>query len=297
MISSGGVEMGVFLVLLSAISFSFSSYFGKIVTNTTNMNGVVTSFGRFFLGLIIMVIYILYRKKSFRAPDVKSIAERAIYNSFAIVLYSAAYGYTTVTNVNMLHMTYPIFVFLFAPYFTKETVDKRKYIYLFIIMLGSYIVANPSFGNINVGDLMALGSATIASLSILSLTKASRKNESYIIIFYVMLIGTIVNIPFAFKDLLGFEMAGLFPAFMASLLGVIGQVLITLGYKYVDSSTGALVSSSRTVIGGIIGALFLGEVISLRILIGMVLITGSLIGLSGYFTKEDKKEEPISNVE
>ena len=286
--------MGVIFILLSSLCFAFATYFGKIVTNTTNMSGIVTSFGRFFLGLIMMVIYILYTKKSFKAPELKSIIERGVYNSMAVILYSAAYGYTTVTKVNMLHMTHPIFVLLFAPYFTKEIVEKKKYIYLVVIMIGSYIVVNPKFGSINSGDLLALTSAVMASLSILSLTKASRRNESYIIIFYVMLIGTIINIPFVLKDLLLFEMAGIFPVLMSTVLGVMGQVIVTWAYRIVDSATGALVSSSRTVMGVLIGALFLGEIITIRILIGMILITGSLIALSGYFNKRDKKEGPVS---
>ncbi len=53
-------------------------------------------------------------------------------------------------------------------------------------MTGSYIVANPSFGNINVGDLLALASAVMASFSIMSLTNATQHNKSYIILFYVI---------------------------------------------------------------------------------------------------------------
>lgn len=278
--------MGTLFILLASLCFAFSSYFGKLVTNTTNMTGVVTSFSRFFVGVVIMGIYIIYTKKSFKAPKIEPIAKRAIFNAFGIILYSAAYGYTTVTNVNMLHMTYPIFVFLFAPYFTKEIIDKKKYIYLIIIMIGSYIVANPQFGNINIGDIMALSSATVASLSILSLSEAAKYNKSYIIIFYVMLIGAIINTPFAFKDLLGFEMAGILPVFMSAILGFLGQMFITWGYMHVDASTGALVASSRIVIGALVGAMLLGESITIRILIGMTLITGSLIALSGYFNKE-----------
>jgi hypothetical protein len=39
--------MGLIILLLSALSFSLSSYFGKIVTDITNMSGVITSFSRF----------------------------------------------------------------------------------------------------------------------------------------------------------------------------------------------------------------------------------------------------------
>ena len=157
--------MGAILILLSAVSFAFSTYFGKIVTNTTDMSGIITSFARFFLGAIVMFIYILFTKKSFKAEEIKPIVYRSGFNSFAIMFYSIAYGYTTITNINMLNMTYPIFVVLFAPYVTKEVIDRKKYLYLIFIMTGSYIVANPSFGNINIGDLLALASAVMAAFS------------------------------------------------------------------------------------------------------------------------------------
>lgn len=280
--------MGVFLILLSALSFTFSTYFGKIVTNTTDMSGVITSFSRFFLGAILVTVYILIKKKSFKAPDIKPIVYRSGFNSFAIMLYSIALSYTTITNINMLNMTYPIFVLLFAPYFTKEIIDKKNYIYLAIIMTGSYIVANPSFGNINIGDLLALASALMASFSIMSLTNATQQNKSYIILFYVMLFGVAFNLPFAYKDILAFDSSALFPVFMSALLGILGQVFITLGYKYVDSATGSLTSASRIVMAAIVGYLLLGEPLTTRILIGMTLITGSLVALSGFFQKKVK---------
>lgn len=284
--------MGILLILLSAFSFTISSYFGKIVTNTTSMSGVVTSFSRFLLGSILMFFYILYKRKSFKSPDIKPIVLRGIFNSISIIMFSAAYKYTTITNINMLHMTYPVFVILLAPYFTKEKIKKSTYFYLIAIMTGSYIVANPSFGNVNVGDFLALLSAVIGAFSIMYLKKSREHNEGYLIIFYVMLVGTFINIPFAYKDLLNFEIEGIVPVILAALTGFLGQIFITWGYKFVDSATGSLTSTSRIVMGAVLGYLFLDEPLNLRIIIGMLLISLSLVGLSGYF---DKKRESIDN--
>ena len=282
------MNIGVWLVLLSSLFFTLSSYFGKVVTNITGMSGVITSFGRFFIGAIGMFIYIVITKKSFKTPNIKPILSRAVFNSIAIILYSSAYNYTTITNVNMLHMTFPVFVVLLAPYFTKEKIKKSTYLYLIIIMVGIYIVANPSFGSFNIGDLLSLISALFASLSILSLTQSRKENPAYMIVFYVMLFGTIINIPTAFKDLSSFDMNGLVPVIVSASFGVLGQIFITWGYKYVDSATGSLISASRIIMAALIGYMFLGEPINLRILMGIILITLSLIGISGYFNKKSK---------
>ena len=280
------MNFGVLLVLLSSLLFTLSSYFAKVVTNITGMSGVITSFSRFSIGAISMFIYILATKKTFKTPDIKPIIYRAVFNSGAIILFSAAYNYTTMTKVNMLNMTYPLFVILIAPYFTKEKIKRSTYIYLVVIMLGIYIVTNPQIGSFNVGDLLAILSAVFAAISILSLTKSLVNNEGYLIVFYVMLFGTIINIPTAFKDLSSFDMNGLVPVIVSASFGVLGQIFITWGYKYVDSATGSLISASRIIMAALIGYMFLGEPINLRILMGIILITLSLIGISGYFNKK-----------
>lgn len=286
--------MGVTLVLISAALFSLGSFFGKIVTNTTNMSGAITSFSRFFIGAVLMFLYILISKKSFKPNDIKPIARRGVFNSFAILFMSAALNYTTMTNANMLNMTYPVFVIVLAPILLKEKIKKSTYFYLAAIMLGSYIIADPQIGNINRGDLLSFISALSASISIISLKDASNKNEPYLIVFYVMLIGTIVNLPFSLKYLINFDYSALLYVILSGFIGFIAQIFLTEGYKYVDSATGSLVSSSRIVISAVLGIVLIGEPFNLRIALGIILIGGSLVGVSGYFGKKENlinKEE------
>lgn len=292
--------MGHILVLLSAFFFSLSSYFGKIITNTTNMSGVITSFSRFFIGAVLMFAYILISKKTFKPNNFKPIVRRAIFNSFAIMLMSSALNYTTMTNANMLNMTYPVFVILLAPLVLKEKIKKSTYFYLIAIMLGSYIIADPQFGSINRGDLMGFASSVMAGISVLSLKEASNNDEGYLIVFYVMLIGTFINIPFSMNSIINFESSALFLVIISGAIGFIAQVLLTEGYKFIDSSTGALLSSSRIVMSAIIGIILLGEALNINIILGIVLIGGSLVGLSGYFNKKnqvDTSRKDINDLE
>lgn len=290
--------MGVLFVMLSAFFYVVSSYYGKVVTNISDMTAVVTSFSRFFLGTIVMAIYIIITKKSFKANDMKPIALRGVFNSFAIMLVAMSLQYTTMTNANLINSIYPVFVILFTPFITKEKVKKSTYIYLALVIVGSYIVANPSFSDINKGDFIALISSVAAALSVMALSDANKSNEGYIIIFYVMLIATVLNIPFAYNDLANFDMRGIVPVILSSITGILGQVFLTWGYQRVDAATGSLVSSSRVMFSTIIGVLFLGEPINLQIGIGVFLIFLALVGVSGYFNnkfhfKEKLKEKSI----
>lgn len=282
--------MGLALILISSLCFVISSYFGKVVTNTTEMTAIVTSFSRFVLGTIIMLGYILSNKKSFRPTKMRLVFARSILNCIALMLFSWALQYTTITNVNMLHMTYPVFVILLVPFITKERNKKNNCVYLAATMMGSYLVSNPSFASINIGDVIALSSAVVAAAAVIFLKEASRYNEGYLIVFYVMLIGTFFNLPFAYRDLIAFDLQGLTPVMLSALLGFLGQVFLTWGYRYVDSATGSMLSTSRIALAAVIGYTFLSEPLNLRIIIGIVLITASLVGISGFFDLKRKKD-------
>jgi drug/metabolite transporter (DMT)-like permease len=186
-------------------------------------------------------------------------------------------------------MTYPVFVFLLVPFITKEKNKNTTLGYLATIMLGTYLVSNPSFASINVGDIIALASAVVAAAAVIFLKEASKDNEGYLIVFYVMLIGTFFNLPFALRDLAVFDLHGLIPVILSAILGFLGQVFLTWGYGYVDSATGSMLSTSRIPLAAVIGYIFLSEPLNLRIIIGIILISASLIGISGFLDRKRKE--------
>lgn len=277
--------IGIILILLSALSFAASSSYGKFVTMNSSMSGMVNSFSRFLLGAVVMFIYIIATKRSFKPNKFKHIGIRSVFNSISIMLFSLGFQYTTITNANMLQMTYPVFVLLLAPLIYNEKVKKKSYIYLAIIMLGCYLVALPDFATVNIGDFYSILSSVAAAIGILSLKEASQHDESYIIIFYVMFLATIINFPFVVKDLVIPESKVLVNIFLSALTGVLGQVFITMGYKYVDSATGAIVSASRILIAAILGTLLFADPLNARVIIGGIIILVALIGISGYFDR------------
>lgn len=288
--------LGIILVLASALFFAVSSYYGKVVTNITDMTALVTSFSRFVIGTVIMFIYMIYTKKSFKPGNMKPILARAIFNCAGLILFSWSLQYTTITNANMLNMTYPVFVILLAPFITREKNKKSTFVYLSVIMLGSYVISNPSFANANIGDGIAMASAVVAAIAILFLTEASKYNEGYLIVFYLMFFGMFINLPFAYNDLAAFDYAGLSPVLLSAVTGFMGQLSLTLAYRYVDSATGALVSTSRIIMAAAIGFIFLSEPINSRIIFGIMLITSALAGISGFFNKKAEKEICVEEV-
>ncbi|MDY0235696.1 MAG: DMT family transporter [Gudongella sp.] len=275
--------MGVFYILTSSVFFVLSAYFGKLVANTTEMNAIITSFTRYSLGSVVMIIYMLTTKKSFIPNRLAPITKRAIFNSGALILSTLALNYTTLTNANILHLTYPVFVVVLAPFITKEKSRKSVYFYLIMILIGSYIISAPDLTHINFGDVLAFVSAIFAGISILYLTEARKTESGSLIVLYLMVIGTIINGPMILKDLGLIDMDSIGIVLLAAAFGFFGQVLTTEGYRYVSSAKGAMLSTSRIIFATFLGYFLLSEPLNFRIILGIVITTIALVGVSGYF--------------
>lgn len=276
-------SMGIFLITSASLFFSLGGYFGKVVVNTTEMNALITSFSRYALGAIVMFIYMLITKKSFIPNKIVPITKRAIFNSASVILATVALNYTTLTNANVLHLTYPVFVVILAPFVTRESSTKSAYLYLILIFIGSYIISDPDFTNVNLGDFAAFSSAIFAALGFLYLTESRKTECGTLIVFYVMTIGTVLNGLLVIRDLQLINIDSVGIVLLAALFGFLGQIFITQAYKYLDSAKGAMLSTSRIVFTALLGYFLLAESLNLRIILGITITTVALIGVSGYF--------------
>ncbi len=112
---------GIFLLLLAEFTFALSTVFGKMVTNNSAIGGIEITFVRFAIGTLVAGLYMVFTHKSFRPNNLRHVVLRAVFNVTAVMLFFAGLERTTVTNANMLNMTYPAFVFLVAPFINGET--------------------------------------------------------------------------------------------------------------------------------------------------------------------------------
>jgi len=228
---------------------------------------------------------------SFRPHRVLLVLARAVLSFSALVAFFYAVEHSSVTNANMLNMTYPIFIFLLAPLFRLEKMHKLSFLFLIVAMTGIYLVVFPDFSNINIGDIVGLLSGIFAAFAIITLSVAREYDSTVLIVFYLMAIGTVCN---------AFMMAPVFvmprqhelPMLLGSgMMGVAGQVLLTMGYKNVSAKAGSMVSSSRIVFAALMGFFFFAEALSPRIMLGGGMIIAAIIGVSALQKRINAEDE------
>jgi len=237
-------------------------------------------FLRFALGLLLMTAYLVVRRESFLPERWSLVIARGVFNTISVSLFFLAIANTSVTNANMLNMTYPAFIFLLAPLVIKEKTHSQGWFYLLLTMLGALLVIRPDFQAINMGDVYGLLSGLISAAAIISLRLARKTESTTTILFYLMFIGTVLTAGFVFPHLIiptgiaGWYLWG------AVFCGLAGQALITVGYRYISATSGSLVSASRIIFATVLGVSFCGDNLSLQIVLGGLLILWSLISLS-----------------
>ncbi len=271
---------GIIFILLAEFCFAVATVFAKYITRSSDISAVEITFFRFFIGFFVSYIYIRSQGYSFRPANWRLVLYRAVFSFTALILFFYAVQYTSVTNANMLNMTYPVFVFMIAPLFWKQKIKWVAVLFLFIAILGIYLVIRPDFRHVNIGDVWGLLSGIVAAFAVITLSIAREHDSTAIIVFYLMAFGFIFN---------GLMMI---PAFVlpsdiqyvhllaSGIFGVMGQTFLTIGYKTINARTGSMISSSRIVFAALLGFILFSEPLNLSIITGGLLIVGSIIGIS-----------------
>jgi len=269
-------------MLASALAFSVATVFTKLVTEESSINGVEISFFRFLLGFLFISGYMLAKRKSIIPNHFKYILQRTVFNTIAVMLFFTGVQYSTITNANMLNMTYPVFVFLFAPIINREQSSPLTLIYLLMTLLGAFFIIDPSFEAANYGDFFSLLSGITAGFAITTLRQARKYDSSSVILFYMMGLGCVINLMVALPSFIVPSGKPLIYILLSAATGVLGQIWLTVGYRFISAAPGSLLSASRILFAAILGIVILGEPLNARIIVGGLLIFAALTGVSGF---------------
>ena len=248
---------------------------------------MMITFCRFGLGLIFISIYILGTRTSLKPKQPLFMILRGIFNMLAIVLFYWAVKYTTVTNANLLNMTYPVFVALLSPIFVGEHLKGRDWLVLILAGIGIYLVINPDFQRINIGDLLGLSCGIAASFAIIMLRLARKENQTTTVLFIMLLTGTLIIWPAIFRENFSVYTKNVIGIlFLCGISGVLGQFAITLAFKHMTAFAGSISGTSRIIFAGIGGFIMLGERPGWNVIIGAIIIITAIALLTS------KKREP-----
>ncbi|MGV8983490.1 DMT family transporter [Clostridium sp.] len=257
--------------------FGIAGLFGKLLS----LSPMIIVLGRVFFSSAFLLIIMLFLKKDIKLKVKKDYLYLAIMGLILAIHWSAFFKSIQVSTVAiglLIFSTFPVFVTFLEPYFFKERIKLKDIVIAIITLMGVALVV-PKFklgNNLTEGVLWGiLSSFTYAVLSMLN-RKYVKEYSSVVIAFYEQFVATLVLIPFLFLIKPVFKPRDII---LLVLLGVvftaISHTLFINGLKNVKTQTAGIISSLEPVYGIIFALLIIGEVPTIREILGGIIILGT----------------------
>ena len=237
---------------------TFCFYISTVIARWAKTEGLALSsaflvFGRFLLGFLLMAGIFLLKRKRPRPRQYHFLLGRAIGNTLAVFCLYKAVELTTVAQGNILNMTYPIFIAIFSWFLWRTQRNVLEFAMTFVAFGGIVLVLSPGELRFDWNSLWGLASGITAAFAILCLKFAREENDTETVLLIMFGVGTVLL-------LLGFYHQFHLPnvrefLYLLSVgsLGVAGQYLLTLGYRYVTAVEGGIISSFIIFLAAILG--------------------------------------------
>ena len=238
----------------------------------------LTIWSRAFVAFILLLAYILLKKKRIRVNFQKEGLATIISGILMAghwVTYFFALQWSSVAIGMLSLFTYPMITVLIEPFFFDLGYQKRHLLLGLMIMAGVYFLV-PSFeldNTVTQGVLMGIISSICYSVRNLLMKQKITSINGSVLMLYQMGITLIILLPAIVK----FEMDSYttnLPYIM--ILGVlttaVGHTLFLNSFKNFSIGTVSIMSGVQPIYGILLGYLFLNEIPSGRSIIGGILI-------------------------
>lgn len=225
-------------------------------------------FARFALGFVVICLILVVKQRRLRPKKWGLLLSRAISNVAAVFCFFKAVSLTSAAEGNILNMTFPLFIAIYFFLFQKGKKDYVAYFLTLVAFIGVWLVISPEGVALRIENLWGLASGFFAAIAITILNFARKYNDTDTILFFMFGIGTLlIAVLFPQHLFIPTLEQGKYLA-IAAVFGVMGQYLLTLGFKYVTAVEGGVISSTRILIAAVLGP---------------YIVTDPALGIAGWF--------------
>lgn len=278
-------QKATLMMLISVLLFSFMQLF--VSMTGPNVSVFQQIFFRNLLGMIVCIYFIRKERVSYFG-DLKTqpfLLARSLGGFLGLLLAFYATRHTLLADVTIVTRTGPFFTTLFSVIFLKEKLTKIQIPVLLVIFAGGWLAANPGFDS----SFLPLGCALLAAVSngicYPLLRYFHDKEHAMTVIMHFSTFCTVACIPFLLHDFsLPRGMDIIYLALIA-LTGAFGQIFLTYAYRLGPASEVAIYDQFTVVLSILLGFFFLGQVPSLRSLMGGALIVGASVFAFLYYNQ------------
>lgn len=263
----------------ATLLISTSGALGKYI----DMPAPVTIWWRSALAMVFLILYCKLKKINLKIQSKKDLGAfilSALFMASHWITYFYALQLSNVAIGMLSIFTFPIIAALLEPLFSRTRFDYIHIVLGMMVLLGIYILS-PELNlesNTLKGILFGLFSALCYALRILILKQYVSRYHGSGLMFYQLLIMSIVLIPMLFL----FETSNIKTQFpyvilLALVTTAIGHTLFVQSLNHFKVSTASIIGSTQPIFGIIIAFLFLNEIPTWNTFFGGLLILSTVV--------------------
>ena len=280
-------KLAIFLIITSVFFGTVMLSFLKIAQEDVNV--YVAGFFRFFLGLLIILPYIIKKKDVvLKTTHLKQHFLRAILGLPAMLLYFSALVLLPIEKLTAISFVVPLIVTILAVFFLGEKIYIYRTLALMLGFSGMLVIIRPGFVDISIGVYMVLFSALLWSINIIITKKISKNDSAITILAYQSIFMSLLSF---FIVLFFWEMPSIktfIYLILAALCGTVLHLTLNHAFKLVDVSMTQPYSFLNLVFASIIGYFVFDEIPDLYTWIGALIIFAGVLIISYREMKLDK---------
>ncbi|MBU3010871.1 DMT family transporter [Polaribacter vadi] len=267
------------ILLLATLFVSTSGVLGRYIA----MPAEAIILCRAFIASILMFVFCKYKKVDFKIKTTKDKISFLI-GGFLMGAHWVTYFYALkLSNValGMLSIyTFPVITAFIEPFISKKRINIVHIFLAILVLIGVYILV-PEFSLENnelKGILFGILSAFFYALRNLMVKKEVTKYDSSLLMYYQMIVVTVLLIPTLFFSDFSNAVNQLPLLLLVALLTTaIGHTLMVKSLKHFSATTTSIISSVQPIFGIIMAYLFVNEIPSFNTFIGGCLILSTVI--------------------
>ncbi len=267
-------------LILSAFAFSLMSACVKSLQGRLPIAEIILA--RSLFSLLITRIMIMRTKISPWGNNRKLLLLRGILGTLA--LFCVFHGISTLplATATIIQYTYPTLTAIAAWLLLKEKISGKICFAVILGWAGVMIVAEPLkllnkeiLFDLNV--FIALMGALLTALAYICVRKLSKEENQLVIVYYFPLLSIPITIPLVLQTGLIPTSNELFLLLGVGLFTQLGQLWITKGLSIIPAAKACSINYAQVIFASFIGVIFFGEIVSLKIILGAILVLSATI--------------------
>ena len=302
---------GIFLVIIGMTIFSVQDVLIKLLSDELALFQIL--FFRSTVGIVIIIAYQKIIHEPVRLTTAYPLLTvcRGLMFFFGYSAFYFAQSKMPIATATVLFMISPIFITVTSIYFFKSQVGYRRWLSMLVGFVGVVLICQPETGQFNFYYLIPICVALAYAFTVIVMKKTADKDTLYqqMLLAYLIMgllsgitgllfgdgrLDTAENSEIAFitRSWQFSDIKRIFILFTISVLGSVGLLILMGAYRVSDPAVISPYEYSLLIWMILLGYLVWGDVPSVNIAIGMVLIVGAGIYI---FYREQIRGESVAS--